>query len=48
LEVLNLKRNDIGTLGAKAIEECLGLSKALKELNLNNNEIGDEGVQLVI
>jgi Ran GTPase-activating protein (RanGAP) involved in mRNA processing and transport len=48
LEVLNLKKNDIGTQGIKSMEECLGLSKNLKELNLSNNDIGDEGVKLVL
>jgi Ran GTPase-activating protein (RanGAP) involved in mRNA processing and transport len=30
------------------MEECLNLSRAIKELNLSGNNIGDEGVEIVI
>jgi len=48
LEVFNLKKNEIGFQGIKALEECFTLSKSMRELNLSGNNIGDEGVSLVI
>ena len=48
LEVFNLKKNEISFQGIKALEECLGLSKTIKELNLSGNNIGDEGAEIVI
>lgn len=48
LEVFSLKKNEIGFQGIKALEDCLGLSKTIKELNLSGNNIGDEGVNIVI
>jgi len=48
LEVFSLKKNEIGYQGIKALEECLSLSKTIKELNLSGNNIGDEGVGIVI
>jgi Ran GTPase-activating protein (RanGAP) involved in mRNA processing and transport len=30
------------------MEECLNLSRAIKELILSGNNIGDEGVEIVI
>jgi|TARA_B110000285_G_scaffold232635_1_gene304140 Ran GTPase-activating protein (RanGAP) involved in mRNA processing and transport len=32
----------------KALEEVLTLSKTVKELNLSGNNIGDEGVAIII
>ena len=32
----------------KALEEVLTLSKTVKELNLRGNNIGDEGVAIII
>ena len=34
--------------GIKALEECFGLSRTMKDLNLSGNQIGDEGVEIVI
>ena len=48
LEVFNLKKNEIGLAGIKSLEDCLSLSKTIKELNLSGNFIGDEGVEIVI
>jgi len=30
------------------MEECLSLSKTIKELNLSGNNIGDEGIDIVL
>ena len=43
-----LKKNEIGVQGIRALEECLSLSKTIKELNLTGNNIGDDGVAIVI
>lgn len=43
-----MKKNEIGLQGIKALEDCLSLSKTIKELNLSGNNIGDEGVAIVI
>ena len=43
-----MKKNEIGLQGIKALEDCLSLSKTIKELNLSGNNIGDEGVTIVI
>jgi hypothetical protein len=43
-----MKKNEISFAGIKALEECFTLSKSMRELNLSGNNIGDEGVQLVI
>jgi Ran GTPase-activating protein (RanGAP) involved in mRNA processing and transport len=48
LEVFNFKKNEIGLQGMKALEEVLTLSKTVKELNLSGNNIGDEGVGIII
>ena len=32
----------------KTLEDCLALSKTIKELNLSGNNIGDDGVAIVI
>jgi len=48
LEVFNLKKNEIGLQGIKSLEDCFALSKTIKELNLSGNNIGDEGVSIVI
>jgi Ran GTPase-activating protein (RanGAP) involved in mRNA processing and transport len=48
LEVFSLKKNEIGFQGIKTLEDCLSLSKTIKELNLSGNNIGDEGVEIVI
>ena len=41
MEVFNLKKNEIGLQGVKSLEDCLSLSKTIKELNLNGNNMGD-------
>ena len=43
-----MKKNEIGLQGIKALEDCLTLSKTIKELNLSGNNFGDEGVAIVI
>jgi len=48
LEVFNLKKNEIGLQGIKTLEDCLSLSKTIKELNLTGNNIGDEGLEIVL
>ena len=48
MEVFNLKKNEIGLQGIKSLEDCFALSKTIKELNLSGNNIGDEGVSIVI
>lgn len=48
LEVFNVKKNEIGLQGIKAMEDCLNLSRAIKELILSGNNIGDEGLEIVI
>ena len=46
--MFNLKKNEMGLAGIKALEECLTNSKTLKELNLSGNNIGDEGLSIVV
>jgi len=48
LEVFNIKKNEIGLQGIKSMEDCLSLSRTIKELNLSGNNIGDEGIEIVI
>jgi Ran GTPase-activating protein (RanGAP) involved in mRNA processing and transport len=43
-----LKKNEIGLQGIKTLEDCLSLSKTIKELNISGNNIGDEGLEIVI
>lgn len=43
LEVFVLKKNEINVAGIKALKDVLSFSKAIKELNLSGNSIGDEG-----
>ena len=47
LEVLNLRRNDIGVEGMKELEKALVVSR-IKELDLAGNKILDEGVRIVV
>jgi len=47
LEVLALKRNDIGINGIRDLESVLVNSKTIRELDLAGNQIGDEGAQIV-
>jgi Ran GTPase-activating protein (RanGAP) involved in mRNA processing and transport len=47
LEVIVLKRNEIGIHGMRSLKEVLYLSKTIKELNLAGNKIGDEGCIMV-
>jgi Ran GTPase-activating protein (RanGAP) involved in mRNA processing and transport len=47
LEVLNLRRNDIGKEGISELEKCL-LASRIKELDLSGNKIGDEGCRIVV
>ncbi len=42
LEVFNLKNNEIGIPGIKALEDCLTSSKTIKELNLRGNTTADD------
>lgn len=43
LQWLNLRRNCIGTKGAKALAACLGTTCHLTALNLSDNDISNEG-----
>ena len=43
-----MKKNEIGLQGIKTLEDCLSLSKTIKELNISGNNIGDEGLEIVI
>ena len=47
LEVLALRKNDIGIEGLTELENVLKSSKTIRELDLGCNAIGDEGVRLV-
>jgi len=47
LEVLALKKNDIGFDGLHELESVLQSSKTIRELDLGCNAIGDEGVRIV-
>lgn len=48
MEIFSLNKNEIGLQGIKTLEDCLTLSKSIKELNLSGNNIGDEGVGIII
>jgi len=47
LEVLALRKNDIGIDGLHELESVLRSSKTIRELDLGCNAIGDEGVRIV-
>jgi len=47
LEVLALRKNDIGLEGLSELESVLQSSKTIRELDLGCNAIGDEGVRIV-
>ena len=47
LEVLCLKRNDIGIVGLKELSSVIESSKPLRVLDLTGNKLGDEGVSMV-
>lgn len=46
--MFNLKKNEMGLAGIKALEECLANSKSIKELNLSGNNMGNDGVQIIV
>jgi Leucine-rich repeat (LRR) protein len=48
LEILNLGRNNIGDQGLLALSPPLSRLLALKELRLHSNQIGHEGVQVLL
>ena len=47
LTKINLRGNEIGGEGGKAIGEALKVNTSLTEIDLSWNEIGDEGKQLL-
>jgi hypothetical protein len=45
VEVLSLTKNSISNIGARALSQSFAKNKSLTELHLNDNLIGDEGIE---
>jgi Ran GTPase-activating protein (RanGAP) involved in mRNA processing and transport len=43
-----MKRNDIGLSGCQEMESCLTASKTVRVLDFSGNNIGDEGVKILV